>query len=184
VPAPIDQFVTAVQTERSRLLVEKLIERDFKTIWPAALLDKGHSAGSVGKEQEDALLGDNFRFYGSEGLGVAESIREYKAEILERIKQAFRADSSYRFETFVSVCQGNFCAMNGQFAGTHGGDFLGEAATGRELVVPFGMHFRVGLVEGSESEWKVQEAWGLFEIPRAMNSIGVDLWSRLHQQLE
>jgi len=117
---------------------------------------------------------ESMTWYGSTGLGMATSKEEYYQYILKPWRTAF---TDRHVDIEVLTCEGAYCGVSGWLSGTHSGEWLGEAASGKEIRVRFGFHYRIDVAGG-----RVPEGYAMFDLPGAFIQFGVDLYSRMSPQ--
>ena len=106
-------------------------------------------------------------WYGPVPFGFATSGEDYTMHFLTPLHVAF---SGRRLDIDVFTCEGDFCAAHGTFHGFQTGPWLGYRASGKELSMDFGMHWRVD----TEAR-QILEGWAIFDLPRMFLGLGVDL---------
>jgi steroid delta-isomerase-like uncharacterized protein len=88
--------------------------------------------------------------------------REGQVKVMRYFRQAF---PDARAEVVNLIAEGDMVAVHDRVYGTHKGEFMGAAATGREVTVEFIHIFRV--VDG-----RIVERWGLIDAMALMQQLG------------
>ena len=149
-PAPLARYVSLADAEDARRIV-------------AAMLDAEWVGTSKALKLWDR---DELIWYGPVPFGMASGGAQFVEHFLEPFHSAFGEERRLRYDAF--ACEGQYCAVRGTFSGRHTGNWLGFPPSGRVLELDVGMHWRV-------REGKIVEAWAIFDLPRMLLPLGVDL---------
>ena len=150
IPAPLVLYASTDDAEAARAVVLQMLEAE----WIG-------SSTSLAHWDTDSLV-----WYGPVPFGMAVGGRQYATHFLRPLHSAFPSRRTLTLDSL--ACEGEYCAAHGTLSGTHRGDWLGHAASGKELHMDFGCHWRVrhGLIV---------EGWAIFDLPRMLLPLGVDL---------
>lgn len=151
VPAPLSVVAKGRDSETARAVSVRALRQDWE-------------GESVGTEAWHS----NLIFYGCGGIGMAKNASEYEAHVLAPFRAAF---ARRKVDTLIFDCEGNYCGAFGTISGNHVAPWLGLEASGKDVALRFGMHWRV--VEG-----RVQEGWAMFDLPGLFKQIGLDFFAR------
>jgi len=155
-PAPQDDFVSEADTLRSRSSVMQVLHEDFLSDDPT-----GQS------------WAENMLWYGPPGVGTASSRKEYVTGFLQPLRAAF---GSFTMAIDAVVCQGLYCGAHVHLDGIHRGEWLGQAATGKQVSLRLGLHWRFG------PDGLVAQGWCVIDLLAAFAQMGVDLLERARSQ--
>lgn len=110
----------------------------------------------------DVLHADDIVFHGGpEGMDpTLEGMHERVAEIWEAMPDS-------RIELFRQVAEGDLFTIHYKVTGTHEGELLGAAPTGRRIEFEVIWIYRFG------SEGKIVEAWGLIDELSFLRQLGL-----------
>ena len=151
IPAPLTKYANDEDASDARRVVEAMLNAEWV----------GTSTALEHWRREE------FVWYGPVPFGMATSADEYTTHFLKPFHSAFPSERALVIDTF--ACEGQYCGAHGTFSGRHAGaSWLGFAPSGKLLSLDFGMHWRV--VDG-----KISEGWAIFDLPRMLLPLGVDL---------
>ncbi len=118
------------------------------------------SAGDI--DTAEQMLAADFVNHDPPGLpGVGHD----RAGVLAAIRYLHGAFDGARAELVSVIGEGEKVAVHDRLLGTHSGDFLGIAATGRDIAVDFIHIFRV--VDG-----RIVERWGVADTTTLLSQLG------------
>jgi len=123
------------------------------------------------QDSDASMWSGDMIFYGPGGIGFMPNKEWYISDFLKPFHEAF---SEPEIETYVLLCQRNYCAMNGVLRGVQTGTWLGESAVPnmrREL--RFGSHFRINI-----DTRKIEDGYLMFDLPHYFAQAGVELLHR------
>jgi len=122
-------------------------------------------------QSEDASLwSDDMIFYGPGGIGFMPTKQWYISDFLKPLHEAFTEPS---IETYVLLCQRNYCAMNGVFKGVQSGTWLGEKPEEQKRELRFGMHFRLNI-----DSLQIEDGYLMLDLPHYFAQVGTILSER------
>ena len=90
-----------------------------------------------------------------------------RAGVLAAMQYLHAAFANARAEVVVVLAEGDKVAVHDRLRGTHRGDFLGVAPTGRDIDVDFIHIFRV-------ADGRVVERWGIADTTTLLRQLGAD----------
>lgn len=150
IPAPLGRYASATDAHDARRVVSSMLEAEW--VGTSTLLEHWRTEDMV--------------WYGPVPFGMATDSEQYVTHFLRPLHRAFAEQRAISLDVF--SCEGQYCAAHGTFSGRHTGEWLGFAPSAQTLHLEFGMHWRV--VDG-----RIAEAWAIFDLPRMMLPLGVDL---------
>mmetsp|Transcript_15276 Transcript_15276/g.48126 ORF Transcript_15276/g.48126 Transcript_15276/m.48126 type:complete len:202 (-) Transcript_15276:181-786(-) len=150
VPAPFSILAQSQDTAAARAAAEGALREDW--------------AGGAG---DGHWWHPDLTFYGPRGVGLARGFAQFRQSVLRPFRAAF---ANRTLELEILTCEGNYCAAMGRIRGRHAGPWLGLPASGRQVAVTFGMHWRV-------SEGKAKEGWAIFDVPGLFRQLGLDFFA-------
>jgi predicted ester cyclase len=165
IPSPDSQYVNPGDAEVARKAFRHMLEEDF-----------------VKQSRAARWWADDLQWCGPAGVGDARSPDEYVQHFLVPLHAAF---PQQKLEIGSSDCEGNYCGALFYLVGYHKGTWLGQPATGRRVVLKFGMHARIDVeqeVDGCGRCGRIVDAWVQLDIPEAFSQMGVDLLGRAKAQ--
>jgi len=154
IPAPISRLANPMDALNAKIIVEEVLLHDF--VYGSSASDKWQ---------------DGMTWYGAVGFGMATNKDEYNTHFLEPFHAAF---SDRSIEIIVLTCEGVYCGATGWLYGKHTGPWLGEEATGVDVKIRFGFHYRVDV-----NTRTIPEGYAMFDLPGTFIQMGVDLYSRM-----
>ncbi len=96
---------------------------------------KAMEAGLAAGENEMArYFTEDFVWRGNYGCGLKQSLQEFRANWQLPLRAAF-TDREYKTEKFLS--DGDWASCFGHIEATHSGTFMGIAATGKRVKIPY-----------------------------------------------
>ena len=110
-------------------------------------------------------------WYGPAAFGVANNCEEYYNGFLMELYTAF---PNRVVNIDVLTCEYLYCGVHGTIISKQEGIFLGTAATNKVVNLRFGFHYHI-----DEDTKKVKDAYALFDLPKAFNDMGIDLFERM-----
>ena len=128
------------------------------------------------KEMEQALeraeidcseyFHDDFDWIAKIGCGTKRGLDEFERAWYKPFRDAF-GDRHFATEHYLE--DGNWAACFGHCEATHHGDFMGIAATGKQVEIRYMDFWKV--VDG-----KITDNWVMVDFPHVMAQLGVDLF--------
>jgi predicted ester cyclase len=109
----------------------------------------------------------DFRWMGNHGCGTKHGLDAFRRNWQLPIRTAF-TERDYKTERF--VVQGEWASCFGHIEATHSGAFMGVAATGRRVKIPY-MDF--WLVR----DGRVADNWVSVDFPAVLAQLGVDVFN-------
>ena len=149
------------KTEETRAVIEEMVD---------GLND--HRIADIGE-----FFSESFRWMGNTGCGTKTGLREFQDNWQTPFQAAFH-DKVCVDEA--RLYMGEWAAAFGRQEATHGGDFMGVAATGNRVEIRY-MDF-----------WKVEDGqivdnWVMVDFPHVLSQLGIDVfngegWERLDEE--
>jgi len=109
---------------------------------------------------------DNFRWMGNYGCGVKEGLQAFRDNWQLPLRAAF-TDREYKTEKF--LVDGDWASCFGHIEGTHSGEFMGIAATGKRVKIPYMDFWKV-------SDNKIEDNWVSVDYAFVLAQLGVDVF--------
>merc|ERR1719461_1498590 len=153
IPAPISRLVNPMDGPNSKILVEETLLHDI-----------------VYGSEASHIWTEDMKWYGPFGIGYASNKQDYEEFYLKPLREGI---SERQVEINVLTCEGAYCGVNGFIHGLHSGPWLGEEATNLPIRIRFGFHYRVDV-----KNKVIPEGYALFDLPDALNQVGVNLFDR------
>merc|ERR1719461_101639 len=153
IPAPISRLVNPMDGPNSKILVEETLLHDI-----------------VYGSEASHIWTEDMKWYGPFGIGYASNKQDYEEFYLKPLREGI---SERQVEINVLTCEGAYCGVNGFIHGFHSGPWLGEEATNLPIRIRFGFHYRVDV-----KNKVIPEGYALFDLPDALNQVGVNLFDR------
>ena len=107
---------------------------------------------------------EDFRWIGNEGCGTKEGVEAFRQNWQWPLRAAF-TDRDYKTERFLA--DGEWASCFGHIEGTHSGEFMGIAPTGKRVKIPY-MDF--WLVR----DGRIADNWVSVDFPMVLRQLGVD----------
>ena len=108
----------------------------------------------------------NFRWMGNQGCGTKKGLREFQENWQRPFQKAF-SDKVCIDEA--RLFMGEWAAAFGRQEAVHSGEFMGIAATGKQVEIRYMDFWKV--VDG-----KITDNWVMVDFPHVMAQLGVDLF--------
>ncbi len=110
---------------------------------------------------------DDFRWMGNYGCGTKEGVEAFRQAWQWPFREAF-SDRVYKTEKFLA--DGEWASCFGHIEATHSGEFMGHAATGKRIKIPY-MDF--WLVR----EGKIADNWVSVDFALVLQQLGEDVFN-------
>jgi predicted ester cyclase len=108
----------------------------------------------------------NFCWIGNFGCGTKEGLRAFRERWQLPLRAAF-TERSYHTERFVA--QGAWASCFGHIEATHSGTFMGIAATGQRVRIPYMDFWQV-------QDNKILNNWVSVDFPSVLQQLGTDVF--------
>jgi len=109
---------------------------------------------------------EDFRWMGNRGCGKKHGLDAFRRDWQLPFRAAFSA-RVYKTERFVA--QGEWASCFGHIEATHSGPFMGVAATGRRVTIPYMDFWRV-------RDGRIADNWVSVDFPAVLAQLGVDVF--------
>jgi len=138
---------------------------------------KSQATLKVIKEMEQALADnsnemnryfhEDFRWMGNYGCGTKYNLDEFRANWQLPLRAAF-TEREYKTEQF--LVDGEWASCFGHIEATHSGEFMGVAATGKRVKIPYMDFWKV-------SRGRIEDNWVSVDYALVLSQLGVDVFS-------
>lgn len=109
---------------------------------------------------------EDFTWRGNFGCGTKANLADFRANWQLPLRAAF-SDRDYKTDRF--VCEGDWASCFGHIDATHSGTFMGIAATGKRVTIPY-MDF--WLVRDD----RIRDNWVSVDFADVLNQLGRDVF--------
>ena len=109
---------------------------------------------------------EDFRWMGNVGCGTKADLSEFRNNWQLPLRAAF-TERDYKTDQF--ICEGDWASCFGHIEGTHSGEFMGVAATGKRVKIHYMDFWKV---EGG----RIKDNWVSVDFAAVMAQLGVDVF--------
>ena len=109
---------------------------------------------------------EDFRWLGNTGCGTKQGLTQFRRNWQLPLRAAF-SDRVYHEQARVS--QGEWVSAFGYIEATHTAEFMGIAATGKTVRIPYTDFWKV-------RDGKVEDNWVTVDFPQVLAQLGVDVF--------
>ncbi len=127
--------------------------------------EMGEALGRNAENMSD-YFSDDFRWMGNTGCGVKNSLEEFRRNWQKPFRAAFH-DRVYVEEA--RVAQGEWVSAFGYIEGTHAGEFMGIAPTGKRVTIKWIDFWHV-------KDGKIVNNWVSVDYPHVLEQLGRDVF--------
>ena len=120
-------------------------------------------------EAHDKYWTKDMIWHGPPGMGDFHGVDAFKYQLLRPFYKAF---PDYHAKNDIEVAEGNWISATGFVTGTHRGDWLGLAATGKPMRMRFSDFWLV-------RDGRLAENWVMIDQIDVMRQLGVDLLKKI-----
>lgn len=117
----------------------------------------------------EAYWSDDMHWYGPAGIGTKPSLKAFQEEHQKPFLHAF-PDKDANDE--IRIAEGDYVAAKGYQQVTHGGDYLGIPATGKDMQIKYMDFWRA---EEREGELKLVENWVMIDLLDFLEQAGYNV---------
>lgn len=145
------------------------VDADYDPATARATLDVIQSMEAALGASSDAMaehFHEDFRWMGNQGCGTKHGLEAFRRDWQLPIRAAF-TERDYHTERY--VVQGEWASCFGHIEASHSGPFMGIAATGRRVRIPY-MDF--WLVR----DGRIVDNWVCVDFPAILAQLGVDVF--------
>jgi predicted ester cyclase len=124
--------------------------------------------GALGENADNMAdyFHDDFRWMGNYGSGTKHGLAEFRRNWQLPLRAAF-TQRSYKTERFLA--DGEWVSCFGHIEATHSGEFMGHAATGRRVTIPYMDFWQV-------RNGKIANNWVSVDCAGVLAQLGVDVF--------
>ncbi len=131
-----------------------------------AVIRRMEQALAENSQDMHAHFHDDFRWIGNYGCGTKEGVEAFRRNWQLPLRAAF-TNRDYKTDRFLA--DGEWASCFGHIEGTHSGEFMGVAPTGKRVTIPY-MDF--WLVR----DGKIADNWVSVDYASVMAQLGVDVF--------
>ncbi len=110
---------------------------------------------------------DDFRWIGNSGCGTKHGLQAFRNNWQLPLRAAF-TDRSYVTTKFIT--EGDWVSCFGHIEGTHSGPFMGIAATGTRVIIPYMDFWRI-------EEGRIKDNWVSVDFAHVLAQLGRDVFA-------
>ena len=123
---------------------------------------------ALGENSDDmaAHFHEDFNWYGNRGCGTKPGLAAFRANWQLPLRAAF-TERTYHTQRF--MCEGDWASCFGHIEGTHSGPFMGIAATGRRVTIPYMDFWQV-------TEGRIADNWVSVDFASVLAQLGRDVF--------
>ncbi|MFZ7091286.1 ester cyclase [Primorskyibacter sp. 2E233] len=109
---------------------------------------------------------EDFRWMGNQGCGTKIGLDAFRRNWQLPLRAAF-TERDYKTDRF--ICEGEWASCFGHIEATHSGEFMGIAATGKRVKIPYMDFWKV--VDG-----RIADNWVSVDFPAVLAQLGCDVF--------
>jgi predicted ester cyclase len=109
---------------------------------------------------------EDFRWMGNQGCGTKNGLEAFRANWQLPLRAAF-TERTYVTERFIA--EGDWVSCFGHIEATHSGTFMGIAATGKRVVIPYMDFWRI-------ERQRIKDNWVSVDFARVLAQLGRDVF--------
>lgn len=123
---------------------------------------------ALGENSQDMLahFHEDFRWMGNYGCGTKEGVEAFRNNWQLPLRAAF-TDRDYKTQQFLA--DGEWASCFGHIEGTHSSKFMGIAATGKRVTIPYMDFWHV-------RDGKIADNWVSVDYASVMAQLGIDIF--------
>ena len=110
---------------------------------------------------------EGFRWMGNQGCGTKLGLQAFRNNWQLPIRAAF-TERDYKTDRF--ICEGNWASCFGHIEATHSGPFMGHAATGKRVKIPYMDFWEV-------KDGRISDNWVSVDFAHILAQLGEDVFS-------
>ena len=115
----------------------------------------------------DSYFHDDFRWIGNTGCGTKQGLQAFRDNWQLPLRAAF-TDRSYVTTRFIA--EGDWVSCFGHIEGTHSGAFMGIAATGQRVIIPYMDFWRI-------EDGRIRDNWVSVDFAQVLAQLGRDVFA-------
>lgn len=112
---------------------------------------------------------DDFRWMGNRGCGTKNGLQAFRDNWQLPLRAAF-TDRTYKTDRF--ICEGDWASCFGHIEGTHSGTFMGIAATGKRVTIPYMDFWQV-------TDGRIKVNWVSVDFAHVLDQLGRDVFDSM-----
>ena len=109
---------------------------------------------------------EDFRWIGNQGCGTKKGLQAFRNNWQLPIRAAF-TERDYKTDRF--ICEGNWASCFGHIEATHSGTFMGHAATGKRVKIPYMDFWEV-------KDGRIADNWVSVDFAYVLAQLGEDVF--------
>lgn len=153
------------QTENARSVLTS--DNDLsKTDESIAVVQAMEAALAAGSNNMADFFHTDFRWMGNAGCGQKNGLAEFRTGWQLPLRDAF-TDRDYITRAWVA--QGEWVSCFGSIEATHSGEFMGIAATGKRVTIPYTDFWQI-------LDRKIADNWVNVDFPHVLRQLGRDVF--------
>ncbi len=110
---------------------------------------------------------DDFHWYGNRGCGTKNGLQAFRDNWQLPFRAAF-GDRAYKTDRF--ICEANWASCYGHIEATHSGTFMGIAATGKRVIIPYMDFWQI-------ADGRIKDNWVSVDFAHVLAQLGRDVFA-------
>lgn len=148
----------------NELSAEDHVKKSQATLAAIKAMEEALAANSNTMEDH---FHESFRWMGNQGCGTKNGLKEFRNNWQLPLRGAF-TDRVYKTEKFLA--DGEWASCFGHIEGTHSGEFMGIAATGKRVKIPYMDFWKV-------TDGRIEDNWVSVDFALVLSQLGVDAFN-------
>ena len=132
-----------------------------------AVIQRMEAALAANSDDMAAHFHEDFRWLGNYGCGTKNGLDAFRRDWQLPIRAAF-TERDYKTEKF--IVEGEWASCFGYIEATHSGTFMGIAATGKRVKIPYMDFWQV-------KEGRIADNWVSVDFPYVLSQLGIDVFN-------
>lgn len=109
---------------------------------------------------------EDFHWYGNRGCGTKDGLAAFRNNWQLPLRAAF-TERDYKTDRF--ICEGDWASCFGHIEATHSGVFMGIAATGKRVTIPYMDFWKV-------KDGRIKDNWVSVDFAHVLAQLGRDIF--------
>ena len=109
---------------------------------------------------------EDFHWYGNRGCGTKDGLAAFRNNWQLPLRAAF-TERDYKTDRF--ICEGAWASCFGRIEATHSGPFMGIAATGKRVTIPYMDFWKV-------EDGRIKDNWVSVDFAHVLAQLGRDIF--------
>ena len=109
---------------------------------------------------------EDFRWIGNQGCGTKKGLDAFRNNWQLPLRAAF-TERVYKTDQF--ICEGNWASCFGHIEATHSGTFMGHAATGKRVKIPYMDFWKI-------KDGRIADNWVSVDFAHVLAQLGEDVF--------